>query len=318
MARLISNAPFIAIAVFIAAGQVSAYDPAVMKIASPLLAALAAIPVWILSRRKEASAIHKSMALYLVLAAAALLLTPGSLGRALATAPAASLYLVMLLYVALPPLFGREVFTMFFARNTTPLQVWETQLFRRINQHMTLVWALLFALAALSGLMPVLFTSLDSKAAGIIFNFIIPLALLLGFGLPFTLKYPAWFQHRSGIRPAAAGETGSATLSSCAELIKMMPHGFSARAAGNLEAALQFEISGEENFTAHLHISRGCCSFRPRPAQRPDLVVRSPARVWLDVASGRLNGPEALNQGLYQVEGNLNLLIRLNELFVRG
>lgn len=44
--------------------------------------------------------------------------------------PVATLYAVLFLSAVLPPLHGREVFTTYFARKTTPPAVWNTDIFR--------------------------------------------------------------------------------------------------------------------------------------------------------------------------------------------
>lgn len=113
----------------------------------------------------------------------------------------------------------------------------------------------------------------------------------------------------------AADTVGPRSARTCRELIEMMPKGFKPEAAGELNAIYQFEVRGDEEFTAHLTIAGGACVFSEGPAERPDVVVRTPARVWLDIAQGRLNGQSAFMSGQYQVEGNLMLLMRLGQLF---
>jgi multimeric flavodoxin WrbA/putative sterol carrier protein len=113
-----------------------------------------------------------------------------------------------------------------------------------------------------------------------------------------------------------ASETrGPHSARTCEELIKMMPLGFKKEAAGNLKAVYQFEIEGAENFTAHLSISDGRCVYANGPHQRPDVVVKSPADVWLGISKGEINGQAAFMSGKYRVEGDLGLLMKLGSLF---
>ncbi len=104
-------------------------------------------------------------------------------------------------------------------------------------------------------------------------------------------------------------------ITSCRELIKTMPLGFKKEAADNLKAVYQFEISGAETFTAHLNISDGSCTYVEGPHVKPDVIVKSPADVWLAVSKGELNGQAAFMSGKYKVEGDLSLLMKLGSLF---
>lgn len=108
---------------------------------------------------------------------------------------------------------------------------------------------------------------------------------------------------------------GAQAAKSCRELLEIMPLGFSAAAAGDLSASVQFDISGDEQFVAHLLIGDGKCGFNEGPAASPDLVVKSPAQVWLDIAQGRLDGQAAFMSGKYSTEGDITLLMRFKELF---
>ncbi len=102
---------------------------------------------------------------------------------------------------------------------------------------------------------------------------------------------------------------------SCQELIQSMPLAFHPEAAGDLKANLQFEVKGEENFIAHLEINGGRCAYHDGPADKPDLIIRTPADVWLKISRGELSGQKAFMEGRYKVEGDMNLLMKLNRFF---
>ena len=108
---------------------------------------------------------------------------------------------------------------------------------------------------------------------------------------------------------------GPADFTSCLELIKAMPKVFNPAEAGDLAAAIQFEISGDEQFTAHLAIAEGKCEFADGPADKPELTIISPADVWLGVSKGEIDGQAAFMSGQYKTGGNLGLLMRLSKLF---
>lgn len=117
-------------------------------------------------------------------------------------------------------------------------------------------------------------------------------------------------------RPAPqAAPAGPQAARTCRELLQMMPLGFNPQAAQGLSAVYQFEVRDGEEFTAHLAIADGACRFVEGPAPQPDVVIKTPAHVWLAIAQGRQDGQAAFMSGQYQVEGNLMLLLRLKELF---
>ncbi len=107
------------------------------------------------------------------------------------------------------------------------------------------------------------------------------------------------------------------TAGTCAELLRLMPLSFNAAAAGDLKAVYQFEVSGEENFVAHLRIADGICSYHEGRANTPNMVIKTPADVWLKVARGELSGQKAFMEQLYKVEGDMTLLLKLKSLFSR-
>lgn len=121
---------------------------------------------------------------------------------------------------------------------------------------------------------------------------------------------------RQKAESAQARKPAEATPSpSCRELLRMMPAGFNASEAKDLKAIYQFEVTGRENFVAHLRIADGKCSYHDGPAERPDVVVRTPAEVWVKIAKGELGGQRAFMAGQYQVKGNIMLMRRMKNLF---
>ena len=108
---------------------------------------------------------------------------------------------------------------------------------------------------------------------------------------------------------------GPPQAKSCRELLRMMSLSFKASAAGTLEAVYQFEVSGDENFIAHLAIADGRCVYHDGPAEKPNVIIKTPADVWLKISKGELNGQKAFMDGRYTVEGDLTLLLKLKSLF---
>jgi len=72
----------------------------------------------------------------------------------------------------------------------------------------------------------------------------------------------------------------------------MMPGALNPAAAQGFNATYQFDISGSENFTAHLVIADGQATFHEGPAEHPSITIKTPAEVWLAIArrNGRHHG----------------------------
>jgi len=99
------------------------------------------------------------------------------------------------------------------------------------------------------------------------------------------------------------------------EMVAAMPQAFKPAVAGNLTATYQFEISGPENFTAHIIIANGQATHHDGPAAKADVIVRAPADVWRAVMLGEVDGAQALMRGKYRAEGNMSYLLKLKPMF---
>lgn len=90
---------------------------------------------------------------------------------------------------------------------------------------------------------------------------------------------------------------------------------FNPAAAGDLRADLQFCVTGQEPGEYVLRIADGRCTAHTGKVSQPALTVHTPSEVWLQITRGELSGATAYLQGLFRAEGNMNLLMRMNELF---
>ncbi|MCK5412713.1 MAG: SCP2 sterol-binding domain-containing protein, partial [Gemmatimonadetes bacterium] len=80
---------------------------------------------------------------------------------------------------------------------------------------------------------------------------------------------------------------------------------------------IQFDVSGAEPGVYHLDISAGDCLFGLGPSMEPTLTVATPSEVWEKISSGEVSGRQALLEGLYEVQGDASLLMRMDQIFGR-
>ncbi|MDY7079209.1 MAG: NAD(P)H-dependent oxidoreductase [Chloroflexota bacterium] len=90
---------------------------------------------------------------------------------------------------------------------------------------------------------------------------------------------------------------------------------FNPKAAGDLQAVVQFDVSGEEPGQYYLRTAEGKCAAFEGTHPQPSLIIHTPSEVWLRISSGELDGAQAMMSGQYSVEGDLGLLMRFNQLF---
>ena len=107
------------------------------------------------------------------------------------------------------------------------------------------------------------------------------------------------------------------------DMIAGMALVFNPDEAGDLQAAVQFDVSpstgfrtgGDEPGQYYLRIAEGECAAFEGTHPEPTLTIHTPSEVWLRISRGELDGAQAMMSGQYSVEGNLGLLMRFDKLF---
>jgi putative sterol carrier protein len=215
----------------------------------------------------------------------------------------ALLYFTLFIMALVPQLVGYDPFTYAVARVWYPPSVWGTVDFRLINLRITYLWSAIFFACFLSSYL---------GRGKPLYSIVIPFALTLGIGVVFSKKYPDYYLKRKyRVTPEAA----AAIPDSVGRLIEGMPLAFQPAAAGDLQAEIQFEISGPEAGNWVVSIANGTCDVRKGQAAHPALTISAPGEIWVQVARGEIDRPKALMQGLYRVQGDFQLLSRLPQLF---
>jgi multimeric flavodoxin WrbA len=125
---------------------------------------------------------------YFALASATLILWPPYAGSFFFHYHVAGIYACLFSAAFFPPMFGLEPFTYHYAKKYSPEAVWGNPIFVRINLIMTYTWSAIFAASIALSLYPSILT-----------RTLIPLGLILGFGLPFNLRFPDYYLRRLGL-----------------------------------------------------------------------------------------------------------------------
>lgn len=85
--------------------------------------------------------------------------------------------------------------------------------------------------------------------------------------------------------------------------------------AGDFEGIFQFDITGDQTGKCYLEIKDQQCTFNEGEAEKPDIIIHTPWDVWLSISKGEISGQDALMQGKYTVDGDLGLMLKMQEIF---
>jgi multimeric flavodoxin WrbA/putative sterol carrier protein len=260
---------------------------------------------YVLSKKvlKHNTYLEKAFLGFLAVGTGWVYLTPPQFSSLFVDHSTALLYLVLFFTTFLPQLFGYDPFTYAISKQWYPPTVWNTPQFKTINLHITYFWSGIFFLAFLSSWLG------HGKP---LFSIVLPLALILLIALPFVKMYPNYYLKKQ----FASGPLDlSAFPNTARELISRMPLGFNPEAGRDLKADIQFDLSGEGGGKMFLSIANGRCQFGEGEIPSPVLTIHAPGEVWLKMARGEMDRPKALMDGLFRVEGDMNLLMKMSALF---
>ncbi len=260
---------------------------------------------FILSRQliKHTTYLEKAFLGFLGVGTAWIYLTPTDVSSLFVDHSTTLLYFVLFLTTLIPQAFGYDPFTYAIAKQMAPERVWNTTQFRTINLHLTYFWSVIFFADFLSSWLG------HGKP---LFSILIPLIIILGIGLPVVRIYPKYYLKRQFTSQPIDLSFFPDTAK---ELIFRMPMGFRPEAAGNLNAEIQFDLSGDGGGKVALSISGGKCTVREGMALSPALTIISPADIWLKITRREIDPARALMDGLYEVKGDMNLLMKMGDLF---
>jgi len=85
----------------------------------------------------------------------------------------------------------------------------------------------------------------------------------------------------------------------------------------DLDATIQFHVSGEDGGDYYLTIADGKSDFSVGTNPNPTLTINTPSDVWLKIARKETNGALALMTGKYKASGKMPLLMRMDKIFSR-
>jgi putative sterol carrier protein len=100
-----------------------------------------------------------------------------------------------------------------------------------------------------------------------------------------------------------------------ADVFKGMPARFSAEKAGDMNASVVFQLSGDGGGSWTVNVANGTCQVEEGASDSPNATIMMDAGDYVDMTSGKLNPMAAFMSGKVKVDGDLNTVMKFQSLF---
>jgi len=102
------------------------------------------------------------------------------------------------------------------------------------------------------------------------------------------------------------------------ELFEKMPDNFDAGAAGDMNAIIQFDLSGDGGGVWAVSVADGQCSVTEGGDPSPTLTIGMEANDFMALTRGELNPMNAFMGGKIKLQGDMGLAMKFQGLFGMG
>jgi putative sterol carrier protein len=102
------------------------------------------------------------------------------------------------------------------------------------------------------------------------------------------------------------------------ELFAAMPTNFDASAAGDMNATIQFDLSGDGGGIWAVAVADGKCSVTEGGVASPTLTIAMDAADFVALTHGELNPMNAFMSGKIKLQGDMGLAMKFQSLFGQG
>jgi putative sterol carrier protein len=99
------------------------------------------------------------------------------------------------------------------------------------------------------------------------------------------------------------------------ELMERLPGAFIPEKAGDMDAVIQFVLTGEEESSWMVAIKDGAVTVEEGMHDEPTMVLEADSQDYKDIVTGRVNAMNSFMQGKVKLQGNLNLAMKFVEMF---
>jgi putative sterol carrier protein len=99
------------------------------------------------------------------------------------------------------------------------------------------------------------------------------------------------------------------------DLMSKMPGAFLPEKAGPIDAVIQFKFTGEEAGDWFAAIKDGACTTEEGIHPNPKMTLTADSNDYVKIFTGELDGMQAFMQGKIKLAGDLNLAMKLTQMF---
>ena len=104
-------------------------------------------------------------------------------------------------------------------------------------------------------------------------------------------------------------------MANLAEIFEKMPQQFNADKAGDMNATIQFDLSGDDGGQWYVVIADGAVAVEEGTAENATATLKMTASDYKDLTGGKLNPMAAFMSGKVKVEGDLNTIMKFQSVF---
>jgi putative sterol carrier protein len=100
-----------------------------------------------------------------------------------------------------------------------------------------------------------------------------------------------------------------------ADIFNQMAKEFQPDKAGNLRAKFQFRLAGDGGGDWVVAVANRVCTVTPGTVEKPDVTIGMAAADFVKMVNGELQPVVAFMQGKIKLQGDMNLAMKVQELF---
>jgi putative sterol carrier protein len=105
-------------------------------------------------------------------------------------------------------------------------------------------------------------------------------------------------------------------MTTATDIFRNMPEQFKSDKAGDMDATVQFDLSGEGGGQWYVVVANGRADVQQGVTDNPKATIRMNAADYVDMTTGKLNPMAAFMSGKVKVEGDLNTVMKFQTLFM--
>lgn len=212
------------------------------------------------------------------------------------------IYVIWFLVAIVPQLLGKKPYIYYVAKRNYPEGIVKSELFLKINIAISYVWAFVFFLAFI--LVQIQYSPYSSTNI-LISNGVAFLPQIL-IGIPASIYLPKYFMKQPNSR---------FKFKSIKDTFEAMPYALNKELAKNVDAIVQFELTGDEEQTGYLRIKNQKCEYIKGLHPNPTVSIKSDSKLWLDITNEDVDSIEAFLNKEYEMSGDASIMLNFHKFF---